>query len=58
VSGSGLQGVTDRLAAIGGTFAVASAPGAGTTVAGRVPLRSPGPAEAEDAMIESQQVPV
>jgi signal transduction histidine kinase len=61
VSGSGLQGVTDRLAAIGGTFEVASALGAGTTVVGRVPLRSHGPAEAENAdgsVNESQQVPV
>jgi signal transduction histidine kinase len=38
VSGSGLQGVTDRLAAIGGTFRVDSAPGRGTTVTGEVPL--------------------
>jgi signal transduction histidine kinase len=61
VSGSGLQGVTDRLAAIGGTFEVESAPGAGTTVSGRVPIRSQSPAEAGDvggSMIESQQVPV
>ena len=61
VSGSGLQGVTDRLAAIGGTFEVESAPGAGTTVSGRVPIRSQGPAEAGDvggSMIESRQVPV
>jgi signal transduction histidine kinase len=61
VSGSGLQGVTDRLAAIGGTFEVASAPGVGTTVRGRVQLRSHSPAEAENAdgsMIVSQQVPV
>jgi signal transduction histidine kinase len=38
VSGSGLQGVTDRLAAIGGTFRVDSAPGRGTTVTGEVPV--------------------
>ncbi len=37
-SGSGLQGVTDRLAAIGGTFQVDSAPGRGTTVTGEVPV--------------------
>jgi len=36
-AGTGLQGMADRLAAIGGTFQVRSAPGAGTTVAGRVP---------------------
>jgi signal transduction histidine kinase len=38
VSGSGLQGVTDRLAAIGGTFRVDSSPGRGTTVTGEVPV--------------------
>jgi signal transduction histidine kinase len=37
-SGSGLQGVTDRLAAIGGTFLVDSAHGRGTTVTGDVPV--------------------
>jgi signal transduction histidine kinase len=61
VSGSGLQGVTDRLAAIGGTFEVESVPGAGTTVAGRVPIRSQSPTGAgnvDGSMIESQQVPV
>jgi signal transduction histidine kinase len=61
VSGSGIQGVTDRLAAIGGTFEVESAPGAGTTVSGRVPIRSQSPAEAGDvdgSVIESKQVPV
>jgi signal transduction histidine kinase len=37
-AGTGLQGVSDRLAAIGGTLDVRSAPGAGTTVAGTVAL--------------------
>ena len=37
-SGTGLQGVRDRLEAIGGSLDVQSAPGAGTTVAGAVPL--------------------
>jgi signal transduction histidine kinase len=36
-SGTGLQGMADRLAAIGGTFSITSEPGAGTTVAGRIP---------------------
>ena len=36
--GTGLQGMADRLDAIGGTFDVTSAPGAGTTVTGRVPV--------------------
>ena len=39
VAGTGLQGIGDRLAALGGTLDVRSAPGAGTTVAGSVPLR-------------------
>jgi signal transduction histidine kinase len=36
--GSGLQGIVDRVAAIGGTVAVRSAPGEGTMVAGHVPV--------------------
>ena len=38
VSGSGLQGMADRLAAVGGSLEVRSAPGRGTTVAGHVPI--------------------
>ena len=37
--GTGLQGMADRLAALGGTLEVRSAPGAGTTVVGEVPVR-------------------
>jgi signal transduction histidine kinase len=37
-SGTGLQGMADRLAAVGGSLDVTSAAGSGTTVAGRVPL--------------------
>ncbi|MDP9302056.1 MAG: sensor histidine kinase, partial [Actinomycetota bacterium] len=36
--GTGLQGMVDRLDAIGGSLGVESSPGAGTTVTGRVPL--------------------
>jgi len=36
--GSGLQGIADRLAALGGELAVTSAPGDGTAVAGRLPV--------------------
>ena len=36
--GTGLQGIADRLAALDGTVDVRSTPGAGTTVAGRIPL--------------------
>lgn len=35
--GTGLQGIADRLAALGGTVNIRSAPGEGTTVAGEVP---------------------
>jgi signal transduction histidine kinase len=38
--GGGLQNMTDRLAALGGTLTVRSRPGAGTTIEGRVPIRT------------------
>jgi signal transduction histidine kinase len=38
--GTGLQGMADRLDAIGGTLEVRSAPGAGTTVIGRAPVEA------------------
>ena len=44
-SGSGLQGMADRLAAVGGSLEVRSAPGRGTTVAGRVPVGADGSAD-------------
>jgi signal transduction histidine kinase len=37
--GTGLQGIADRLRALDGTLEVRSAPGAGTTIAGSVPVR-------------------
>jgi signal transduction histidine kinase len=37
-SGSGIQGMSDRLAALGGELRVTSAPGAGTRLEGRVPI--------------------
>ena len=37
--GTGLQGMIDRLDAVGGDLHVTSAPGTGTTVTGRVPAR-------------------
>ena len=37
--GTGLQGMADRLHAYGGSLDVRSAPGAGTTIAGRFPCR-------------------
>jgi len=38
--GTGLQGMADRVEAIGGSLAVRSTPGAGTVVSGRVPVES------------------
>ncbi len=35
--GTGLQGMADRLAAVGGTLRIRSAPGLGTTISGRLP---------------------
>ena len=37
--GTGLQGMADRLHAHGGSLTVRSAPGAGTTIRGRLPCR-------------------
>jgi signal transduction histidine kinase len=39
--GSGLQNMADRLAALGGTLAVKSRPGSGTTIEGRIPAALP-----------------
>jgi signal transduction histidine kinase len=36
--GTGLQGMADRLAAVGGTLRVDSAPGSGTTIGGTLPV--------------------
>jgi len=38
--GSGLQGISDRLGALGGTLDVTSSPGAGTTVRGSLPVEA------------------
>jgi signal transduction histidine kinase len=39
VRGHGLQNMEDRLGALGGRLTIATAPGRGTTISGRVPLR-------------------
>jgi len=39
--GTGLQGMADRLAALGGAFDVLSRPGHGTTVSGQLPVPAP-----------------
>ena len=36
--GTGMQGMADRLSALGGELRVESAPGAGTTITGRIPV--------------------
>jgi PAS domain S-box-containing protein len=41
-SGSGLQGLRDRVAAVDGTLAMESRPGTGTLVRARLPIDSPG----------------
>ena len=43
-TGAGLQNMADRLAAQGGSLAVRSQPGRGTTVSGRLPVRAVEPA--------------
>jgi len=59
VSGSGLQGVTDRLAAVGGTFDLRTAPGAGTTITGTVPVTVvPADASADPAAPDAERVGV
>jgi signal transduction histidine kinase len=48
--GTGLQGITDRLAALGGSIDIASTPGHGTQITGRVPpspINMPNPAATE-----------
>ena len=40
-SGSGLQGLRDRIAAVGGTLVIESRPGAGTVLRARLPLDGP-----------------
>ncbi|MGH9195120.1 MAG: histidine kinase, partial [Acidimicrobiia bacterium] len=38
VRGSGLQSMTDRMEALGGTLTIESSPGAGTTIRGKIPI--------------------
>jgi signal transduction histidine kinase len=44
--GTGVQGMADRLAALGGTLRITSAPGHGTQVTGRVPVAPESPSRA------------
>lgn len=57
-TGSGLLGMEDRLAAVGGTLVVESTPGIGTTVRGRVPVRDPGPAAPSGLAVPADQPPL
>ena len=54
--GTGLQGMTDRLEAVGGSLLVESAVGSGTTVIGTVPAE-PGQAEAASQAASSRSGP-
>ena len=40
-SGSGLQGIADRVAALDGRVEIVSEPGAGATLSGRIPVPRP-----------------
>jgi signal transduction histidine kinase len=53
-TGSGLQGIGDRLAALDGSLEVLSSPGAGTRVVGRVPV--PARASAEEPPTAAREV--
>ena len=56
VGGTGLQGMTDRLEAVGGSLLVESVIGSGTTVTGTVPVE-PGQAEADSQAASSRSGP-
>ena len=55
--GAGLRNMTDRLAALGGSLQVRSAPGHGTTIAGRLPVLPAGqpPAGGQRARLAAEQ---
>jgi signal transduction histidine kinase len=54
LDGSGLQGMRDRLAALGGELAIASSPGAGTSVRGRLPVpQTPAPVAAPQIAVSA-----
>ena len=46
--GTGLQGITDRLTAIGGSIGIVSAPGHGTRITGQVAAARGGPSQRSD----------
>ncbi|HVM15631.1 MAG TPA: ATP-binding protein, partial [Egibacteraceae bacterium] len=50
--GAGLQNMEDRLDALGGRLTVRSAPGAGTTITGVLPLEDPGSQPPEEGAAE------
>jgi len=58
-SGGGLEGLGDRLAAIGGTFDLRTAPGAGTTISGTVPITvAPTDESARSSVSDTERVGV
>jgi len=54
--GTGLQGLADRLAAVGGALAADSRVGRGTTVGGRVPLQDGRPDPQPDAIAAAHTI--
>jgi signal transduction histidine kinase len=52
-NGHGIQGLQDRVGALGGTLAVESPPGAGTRVLATIPL--PAPAEVEETWVPTRR---
>jgi signal transduction histidine kinase len=55
-TGTGLQGMSDRLAAVGGTLEIVSAAGKGTTVYGRVPFAAPTAPQVAESRAEPNSV--
>jgi signal transduction histidine kinase len=55
--GTGLRGIAERLGAHRGNLRVDSAPGAGTTVKGMIPLAAARPPAEENSLIEARGGP-
>ena len=57
-TGTGVQGMPDRLAALGGTVEIVSAPGRGTKITGRIPVAAgqgrPGSVQDLSALVTEQ----
>jgi len=55
-SGSGLTGLTDRIAAVDGTLTITSPPGHGTTLTAHIPLPTPPPPTADASALPTTLV--